>query len=565
MAGFITIKGSGWGNPLMDSLIWGGQIWDMSTGPIKVKFGTSSSLHEWRDEIWPATPHENATPFDSDPTPTDPDGFQLIRDTLHDWKWRSNWYSDEVNSMAYAAGLYEHVANIEFADADGYEDANMVWWKVKLTAGVVGAHESPDRFQDSAHQRWGYFDHFNTNSWTERQPGGDGLNTIIHELGHALGLAHPHDGGAREDRTTFPGADSASNPGTLGQNQSVFSVMSYVPGHSSAKGDLTYGTQYGLGALDIAALQLMYGANTTAANGNDVYELPTQNARGTGWFSIWDTGGTDTISAAKSTTSVTIDLRAATLAPNDPNAGGFLSQQAGIAGGVTIANKVVIENAIGGSGNDTLVGNAAANNLNGGLGNDTYHIDANDVIVDAGGVDTVYANFNYSNPNIENVYVNGVLTQSGGATVTNGFAVFKGTSGKNTLTGTDGNDKMYGLGGNDILIGSKGTDIFVFNTKLNAKTNKDTVKAFATKEDKVWLDNAIFKKLGKGTESKPEKLKKSFFKIGSQAGDANDYIIIDKKKGVISYDVDGNGSQKSVAFAVFDKKALPNLADFFVV
>ena len=520
-----------------------------------MKFGTSETLWEWNDEIAPQTPHSDESPFGN-----------IYSDlSLSDWKWRYEWYSDEIDAMAYAAGLYESVANIQFVDAAGYADANMVWWKTWLPAGALAAHEAPDNFQDLAHQRWGYFDPYKTASWAEMQAGGDGLNTIIHELGHGLGLAHPHDGGMRADKTSFPGASDGSI-GTFGQNQSVYTVMSYNAGHNSVRGDNTYGTQYGLGALEIAALQVMYGANTTTGSGNDTYELPTQNARGTGWFSIWDTGGIDTISAAKSTASVTIDLRAATLQPNDPNAGGFISQQAGIAGGVTIANKVVIENAIGGSGNDTLVGNAAANNLNGGLGNDTYYIDgANDVIVDAGGNDTVYANFNYSNPNIENVYVNGVLTTSGGATVTDGFAIHKGTSGKNTLVGSDSNDKMYGYAGNDILIGSKGIDIFVFNTKLNAKTNKDTVQAFVTKEDKVWLDNAIFKKLGKGTESKPEKLKKSFFKIGSAAGDANDYIILDKKKGVISYDVDGNGSQKAVAFAVFDKKALPSITDFFVV
>ena len=58
-----------------------------------------------------------------------------------------------------------------------------------------------------------------------------------------------------------------------------------------------------------------------------------------------------------------IDLRAATLAGDDPNAGGFLSQHTGVAGGFTIANGVVIENAIGGNGNDTLIGNSAANRL----------------------------------------------------------------------------------------------------------------------------------------------------------------------------------------------------------
>jgi serralysin len=43
----------------------------------------------------------------------------------------------------------------------------------------------------------------------------------------------------------------------------------------------------------------------------------------------------------------------------------------GISGGFTIANGVVIENAVGGAGNDKLTGNAAANKLTGGGGQDT--------------------------------------------------------------------------------------------------------------------------------------------------------------------------------------------------
>ncbi len=53
------------------------------------------------------------------------------------------------------------------------------------------------------------------------------------------------------------------------------------------------------GAFDIAALQKIYGANMTAATGNDVYTLPMGNFgyeisgsdTGTGWTCIWDTGG----------------------------------------------------------------------------------------------------------------------------------------------------------------------------------------------------------------------------------------------------------------------------------
>jgi hypothetical protein len=32
---------------------------------------------------------------------------------------------------------------------------------------------------------------------------------LLHELGHALGLAHPHDGGPAPDATLFPGVTAA--------------------------------------------------------------------------------------------------------------------------------------------------------------------------------------------------------------------------------------------------------------------------------------------------------------------------------------------------------------------
>ena len=37
----------------------------------------------------------------------------------------------------------------------------------------------------------------------------------------------------------------------------------------------------------------------------------------------------------------------------------------------------------------------------------------------------------------------------------------------------------------------------MFDTKLNKKTNLDKIADFNVKDDSIWLDNAIFKKLGK--------------------------------------------------------------------
>jgi serralysin len=240
------------------------------------------------------------------------------------------------------------------------------------------------------------------------------------------------------------------------------------------------------GAFDIAALQAIYGANMTTATGNNVYELPTYNdwdeewgvGRATGWTCIWDAGGNDTITARGAIWSVVIDLRAATLANGDPNAGGFISKHINVAGGFTIAKGAVIENAIGGSGSDYLIGNSAANKLTGG----------------------------------------------------------------------------------------GGKDFFVFSTTPNKRTNKDTIVDFKVKDDTIWLENGIFKKLGKkGTEDSPSKLKASYFKIADKAQDKDDYIIYNKKTGVLSYDADGSGSKAAVDFAVIKKNLPLTYKDFAVI
>ncbi|MGO4386151.1 Ig-like domain-containing protein [Microvirga sp. 2YAF29] len=149
----------------------------------------------------------------------------------------------------------------------------------------------------------------------------------------------------------------------------------------------------------------------------------------------------------------------------------------------------------------------------------------------------------------------------------------KVSSGNNVLTGGIGNDKITGgtgkdiIGGgvgNDTLFGGKGKDIFVFGTKLDSKKNLDKITDFSVKDDSFWLDNAIFKKLGKGTEQKPGKLSKSFFSIDG-AKDKNDYINYNSKTGVISYDADGLGGKKGIDFAKVKAGLAITEKDFFII
>ena len=147
-----------------------------------------------------------------------------------------------------------------------------------------------------------------------------------------------------------------------------------------------YGYQGTMMAFDIAVLQQKYGANMNYHKGANVYVMPHANEAGTLYSCIWDAGGIDTIKAAGHLNS-TIDLRPATL-QYEEGGGGFVSHEAGIFGGFTIANGVVIENASGASGNDTLIGNDANNRLRGNDGRDTLDGGAGkDVITGGHGLD----------------------------------------------------------------------------------------------------------------------------------------------------------------------------------
>jgi Ca2+-binding RTX toxin-like protein len=144
--------------------------------------------------------------------------------------------------------------------------------------------------------------------------------------------------------------------------------------------------------------------------------------------------------------------------------------------------------------------------------------------------------------------------------------VIKGGRGNDTFSGGSGDDRLWGGNGNDTLRGDEGRDVFVFDTKAHTKANKDKLVDFKVADDSLWLDHAVFTKLGKtGSETSPVQVKKGFFVVGSKSKDRNDYIVHDKSKGLLLYDADGSGRGKAVEIASLPKTLSMTYKDLFVI
>ncbi len=366
------------------------------------------------------------------------------------------WTADQKQEFADAFASFAAVCGLTFEEVQTEANADLVEYRVTSSqfkaafrsspygaykAGWDGYHYGPTDAGSNGSAK-GYFDTTQINSWL-----------IRHELLHGLGLEHPHN--VIHGTGLFPGVSKnvGNDRGDYGLNNTLVTLMSYniLPNYSKGGYD-------GPMAMDIAALQLLYGANMSTGAGDDVYTVARANYK-----AIWDAGGTDWL-VAGTDNGATLDLRAATLQVG-PGAGGWLSQASGFTGGYSIAFGAEIENARGGAGNDTLIGNELVNYLDGGAGDDIYYTDdPRDIIVDASGNDTLVSNVDATllgRHGIENLAIQGSATY---ATGNSGNNVLWGNAGANVLDGLEGNDWLYGGAGNDYLYGGDGNDVLVGDT-----------------------------------------------------------------------------------------------------
>jgi serralysin len=216
---------------------------------------------------------------------------------------------------------------------------------------------------------------------------------FMHEIGHSLGLDHPHEG------KVMPGDQDS-------MEYTVMSYRSYV-GASTTAGltNETWGYAQSPMLYDIAALQQLYGANYTTNSSNTLYSWsPTtgemtingvrQGAPGGNkiLLTVWDGGGSDTYDFSNYASNLIVDLgpgawtstAASQLAKL--NADGSKIAAGNIANALLFQRdaRALIENAVGGSGSDRLTGNETANLLKGGAGKDKLSSLAGNDTLDGG-------------------------------------------------------------------------------------------------------------------------------------------------------------------------------------
>ncbi len=357
-------------------------------------------------------------------------------------------------------------------------------------------------------------------AWPEFQQwaiGERGLEALLHEIGHTLGLSHP----APYDVSDAVMPTYAANAGFT-RDTLRWTVMSYFPANADDPAvDRSGGGQYGdvtgdgINAAtpliyDILAIQRKYGADPATRTGDDTYGF---HARLSGpWrpvfsfdaganldpvIAIYDAGGHDTLDASGYATNQRVSLVPGTLSDI-----GHLTQNVGI------AFHTVIEDAVGGTGNDRITGNAAANRLQGGAGSD--------VILGGGGGD-----------------------------------VLEGGAGSDKLIGDAGDDRLAGGAGTDRLLGGAGRDTFVFDAPPGAR---DTVLDFVGGTDHIALSAAAFPGVSAGVLTP-----------GVLATHPGDHLLYDQAKGLLLYDVDGSGAGAAIPIALLIGHPALSAADILLI
>lgn len=325
------------------------------------------------------------------------------------------------NATQQAAALqamqaWANVANITFSQQFG---GDLTFSQDNLGFGVLGLTStffSGDQILSSEVQI--------DDSINNLAVGAQGYMVLLHELGHALGLKHPGNYGLSSSGPYLPDDEDNLQNSVMSYNNSALVTSSGNPPSTPM-------------LYDIAAMQEIYGANTSYNSGNSTYSFNGSSQA----MTIWDGAGNDTVNASfYGGGGVQIDLRE----------GEDYVTRIGQAV-VLMAFGANIENAVGSIRADRITGNDLTNQLFGGNDNDT--------ITGGAGNDTLYGGDGIADPDDGNDVMAGengadlMFGNTGNDTMYGGIGIADAESSSDTIYGGLGADAIYGNSGNDSLYG----------------------------------------------------------------------------------------------------------------